>query len=353
MTAKARIAVVGTGWWACDWHIPAVQENPDAELVAVADIDGQRLAGAAEHYQIARTYDDVDALLMAENLDGVVVATNHVAHYEVTRKCLERNLHVMVEKPMVLKALHARGLVQLAQEQGRELIVGYPWNYYFFNLPVIERLRSGDFGAVQYVYVQHTNHIVGFLEGHDEWMPNKVHGPGSAYADIKLSAGGYGYTQMTHFAGLVCHLSGLRVECVNARMSNQGLEVDLVNAMAVQFEGGALGAVGGTGNVGRVQRGRFGMGLFCERGFIEITAFPVRCQMHSPRYGLEDISPNTIDELDYPGKEPVNNLVDVVLGRGSNRSPGEVGWRATEWLDAAYRSAAEDGRTVYIKELYA
>ena len=35
-----------------------------------------------------------------------------------------------------------------------------------------------------------------------------------------------------------------------------------------------------------------------------------------------------------------NNLVDRILGRIKNGAPGEVGWRAVELLDAAYRSAA-------------
>ena len=39
------------------------------------------------------TFADVDSLLAHADLDGVVVATNHVAHYEVARQCLEHNLH--------------------------------------------------------------------------------------------------------------------------------------------------------------------------------------------------------------------------------------------------------------------
>jgi hypothetical protein len=44
--------------------------------------------------------------------------------------------------------------------------------------------------------------------------------------------------------------------------------------------------------------------------------------------------------------------VDVVLGRAENGSPGEVGWRTVELLDAAYRSAAANGAGVEIAELY-
>ena len=35
MQKQARIAVVGAGWWACEYHIPHVRQNPQAELVSV------------------------------------------------------------------------------------------------------------------------------------------------------------------------------------------------------------------------------------------------------------------------------------------------------------------------------
>jgi len=47
-----------------------------------------------------------------------------------------------------------------------------------------------------------------------------------------------------------------------------------------------------------------------------------------------------------------HNFVDVVLGRAENVSPGEVGWRTVELLDAAYRSAAVNGAPVLVSELY-
>ena len=46
------------------------------------------------------------------------------------------------------------------------------------------------------------------------------------------------------------------------------------------------------------------------------------------------------------------NLVDVILGRDRNRSPGTWGWRSVELLDAAYRSAGRGGQPVSIASLY-
>ena len=100
-SGKARVAVIGTGWWATFAHIPGLQAHEGADLVALCDADPVRLNRAADEYQIDSRYDDVHGMLEAEQLDGVVVATTPATHYDVAKSCLERGLHVMVEKPMV------------------------------------------------------------------------------------------------------------------------------------------------------------------------------------------------------------------------------------------------------------
>ncbi|MDP6417220.1 MAG: Gfo/Idh/MocA family oxidoreductase, partial [Gammaproteobacteria bacterium] len=103
---KARIAVIGAGWWATYAHMPALQAHPDAELVAIADVDAGKLAKAADYYDIASTYTDFREMLEVEDLDGVIVAVWHAGHYEVAGVCLEQGLHMVLEKPMVLHAPH-------------------------------------------------------------------------------------------------------------------------------------------------------------------------------------------------------------------------------------------------------
>jgi hypothetical protein len=44
--------------------------------------------------------------------------------------------------------------------------------------------------------------------------------------------------------------------------------------------------------------------------------------------------------------------VETIQGKSENRAPGKIGWHAVELLDAAYRSAKDGGRPVYVEELY-
>jgi hypothetical protein len=66
----------------------------------------------------------------------------------------------------------------------------------------------------------------------------------------------------------------------------------------------------------------------------------------------EQLEPLGDEQAGYPRYATAHNLVDVALGKAANGSPGEVGWRTVELLDAAYRSAERDGAAVTIDDLY-
>src|SRR5437868_1185226 len=104
MSNKARIAVIGAGWWSTYAHIPALQANPEAKLLAVSDPDTEKLAAAARFYQLERTYADYREMLTTEQPDGVIIVTPHSTHFTIAKYCLEYNVHVMLEKPMTLYA---------------------------------------------------------------------------------------------------------------------------------------------------------------------------------------------------------------------------------------------------------
>ncbi len=161
MPERARIAVIGTGWWATYTHIPGLLEYPAAELVAIADRDPERLRIAATTYGIARAYEDYRAMLAQETLDGVIVATPHATHYAIARDCLARGIHVMVEKPLTLHATEARELVQLARARGRALLVGYPYNL----KPQALRARGAEGGTARRGAIR---------QWHDEFADHRV-----------------------------------------------------------------------------------------------------------------------------------------------------------------------------------
>ncbi len=348
MNPSARIAVVGTGWWATASHIPALQASEHVSGIVLCDSDPGKLRAAGEAFGLARRYTDLQEMLEQESLDGAVIATNHASHYAISKTCLEHGLHVMLEKPMTLHASHARELVLLAQQRQRELIMGYPWHYTREAITARAVIASGKLGAVQYVNCSAVNSIIGFLRG-DLKLDAAVHGPGSVYSQPSLSGGGEGHLQITHSAGLMFFTTQLRPKRVHALMHNHGLALDLVDVMMLEFEGGGLGSVGGTGNG---SSGRVDLQVHCERGSVELDMYARRALIVTPEGKRVLESPNQGEQM-YPRDAPVNNLIGVILGLDTNHSSAEIGWRTVEFLEAAYRSAAQDGQGVLVKSLYA
>ena len=65
---------------------------------------------------------------------------------------------------------------------------------------------------------------------------------------------------------------------------------------------------------------------------------------------IETFGPLNASER-YPMFATGENLVDVILRRKNNGSPGVIGARVVQILDAAYRSARQDGVVISIDEL--
>lgn len=360
MPDKARIGVIGTGWWATEAHLPEIREHADAEIAAICDTRPERLHLAAETYGVARTYADYKDMLAQETLDGVIVVTPHATHYAITKDCLEHDLHVLLEKPMTLYASDAKALVEIAAERQRELIIGYPYHYFPPIKKAREVIQSGELGAIQYVTCSFSTNVFDFLNGgvRGDHSPTqfKVQGPSEDYNRPDLLGGGEGHLQITHSAGLMFFLTGLRAKKVHALMHNHGLAVDLVDTMAVEFENNALGMVGGTGNAGKNYR--MALSVDCEKGCFVSDSMARFGIIRKPDGTEEELfsHPPRSDRGDRPRQRreypTTRNFIEVILGREENGSPGEVGWRTVELLDAAYRSARDDGRGVNISELY-
>ena len=70
---KARVGVIGTGWWSTQAHIPSLKGYEKVDLVGLADPNPANLAKAAEYYEVDRTYEDYRHLLSDAKVEGVVM----------------------------------------------------------------------------------------------------------------------------------------------------------------------------------------------------------------------------------------------------------------------------------------
>jgi len=123
-------------------------------LVAFADVDDERAAGAYKKYPKAKTYRDYRKLLDAHGaeLDAVVISTPDHMHFHPALAAMQLGLHVYLEKPLAHNVWETRVLTDLARKKGLATQLGAQRHAIPNMARVVEIIRSGAIGAVTEVY---------------------------------------------------------------------------------------------------------------------------------------------------------------------------------------------------------
>ena len=102
MSEKVKLGIIGIGNQGSTYARRLARENwvPDIQLVAIADINPDRIAWARENVSADIAYfDDALAMLDSGLLDACVVSVPHYDHPKYVIECLRRGIHVLCEKP--------------------------------------------------------------------------------------------------------------------------------------------------------------------------------------------------------------------------------------------------------------
>jgi len=129
-------------------------------IVALCDIDAQRLAGAKEAYPKAETYVDYRKLLERTDLDGVVVATPDHSHAIPTAWALKAGFDVYCEKPLAHSVWEVRQVRELAAKHNAVTQMGTQIHAGDNYRRTVELIKSGAIGPVRKVLVWQGNRIV-------------------------------------------------------------------------------------------------------------------------------------------------------------------------------------------------
>lgn len=352
---RVRVGVVGTGWWATQHHIPGLLAYEHCEVVALVDRDPVNLGRAAEVFGVGRTYADHQALLDAGDVDCVIVAVPHAYHYEIARDSLDAGLGVLVEKPMVLRAAEAWDLVARSELRDLPLVVGYTFQFTRLAERARRALQGGEIGELLLVSGLFASMVQSFYSSlprdYADVFKFPLTGPkADTYSNPAISGGGQGQTQITHAMGMVLWATGARAIEVNAKMSNAGLEVDLVDAISYTLDSGAIGTMAATGSIKPGQGEQLELRYYGSDGYL--LQQPLTGTLTVQRDGSPpEVSETPVEDI-YPAHATARCLVDLVRGEGENRAPARPAAATVEFLEAAYRSVTEN-RPIRIDELSA
>jgi len=93
-------------------------------------------------------YDDIWKMLDEVDVEAVVIATPHPFHAPYTDGCLDRNLHVLCEKPVTILASDGMAIVEKAKQKNRFVAVDFQYAGYNHSLALKDLICNGDLGEL-------------------------------------------------------------------------------------------------------------------------------------------------------------------------------------------------------------
>jgi predicted dehydrogenase len=337
-----RAAVLGAGWYAAQNHIPVLQLRREVVLDGVSRLGAEELERVKSHFSFAFGSEDFQEVL-ARKPDIVVVATPHQLHYQQAKAALESGAHVLCEKPMTLDPAEAWDLVRIARERNRHLLIANGYQY----LPQVDALRQkvadGVIGSIEHVmasFISVTRDVFHGDRGLGQWQTTFFRPEKSTWQNPG-QGGGFAYGQMSHCLALMFFLTGLSPQTVSAQAFGLG-GVDLADAGAIRLSNGAVASVSGAAAMPQGNRGLMRLFIAGSEGMLTAEFDRDWCEIRRNDGAVERLDLAAGDWA-YNCRGPVNALVDLALGQGSNLSPGRIGAETTATIASMLASAKADG----------
>lgn len=337
--AEARIGIIGAGWWATQVYIPAIMNTPQATLVAVNRRDPEALAKILATYPGPRGHTDMAAMLAAETLDGVIIASPHTLHHAHASAAIAAGCHVLIDKPMTTSAASARDLVARAARAGVGIAVPYGWNFVPFVGEAAALIEAGRIGAPRHVLCHLASATFDLFSG--DGLSNAaghMFQPASGTWSDPDNAGGYGWGQLSHALGLLFRLLDRAPEEVAAMRTTSRTGVDLCDAAILRLAGGVTVSLSGAALLPKHATRQLDLRIFGTEGALMLDM--ERARMELRRFDgadvVLDLGPGAGA---YDTAEALRRFVAMCAGGPPvPEADGNVGMRCVEVLDAMYRA---------------
>lgn len=144
---RVKITVVGLGRIART-HIDGIKAFPSlCELVSVVDIDERRARSYSKEYQVPY-YTSTEEAFADPLVDAVVICLPHSLHRPVTIEACEAKKHVLVEKVMATSLEDGQAMVDAANKNSVNLMVGQSRRFFPALQRAKEMVKKNEIGKV-------------------------------------------------------------------------------------------------------------------------------------------------------------------------------------------------------------
>lgn len=341
MKNKIKFAIIGCGRIAYR-HIEAIQANPQAELVALCDLNIDRAYERNKQAGVA-VYQDYNEMLRNEDIDVVNIMTPSGMHAEHALDIIRKyRKHVVVEKPMALRVTDAEELIRTAKDIGVELFIVHQNRFNKSIQKVREGIEQGLFGRM----------VLGTVRL--RWSRGQAYYNQDPWRGIWALDGGALTNQAIHHIDLLRWLVG-DIASVSAVGATQLVDVEVEDTACawLRFKNGALGVIEATTAARPLNHDmEASISILGENGAVIVEGASVN--------KLTTWTFNDIDIAEYMEAPPnvygyghnhiIDNVVDVLIRGGEPLVRGEDALESIKLLNAIYCSMEHNGKESFLND---
>lgn len=217
-------------------HAEAICSIPNAELIAVCDIDIQVAKSLADKYNVEKIYTNYDRMLQEAPLNIVNVCTPSGLHAKQTIAAARYKKHVIVEKPMALNLDDADEMIKVCKKMGVKLSCIFNNRFHKTNQKIRKAIDESKFGKLFL-----GNALARF------YRTQAYYDKGGWRGTWAMDGGGSLINQSIHTIDLLRWFMGPvdRVFGFTATVAHN-IEAEDVGVAAIKFKSGALGTIIGS-----------------------------------------------------------------------------------------------------------
>lgn len=219
-------------------HVAVLDAEPQAEIVALCDLDQDRAQALADLYGGIPVYTDYSEMLAAVEADVISVATPHALHAPMAIEACQAGFNVLVEKPMALTVQDCMRMNEAAYKNEVKLWVVKQNRH---NVPIRLAKEALDQGRLGRLFMVKCDILWNRYQGYYD---------DSTWRGDIATEGGALFTQASHFIDLLIWWCG-DVEKVSGFMNtrNHQIEIEDNGVVNMEFSSGAIGSMTWTTNV--------------------------------------------------------------------------------------------------------
>ena len=171
MKSIKKYGLIGAGMMGYE-HIMNLALIDGARLVAMSDITPNSLAAglqicAMAGFEGVATYADHNAMMAAEDLDAVIIASPNFTHHAIVSDLMDMPVAILCEKPLCTTVEDARDLADRVAGRGALFWTGLEYRYMPPVARFIERVHSGEAGEIKMLSIR--EHRFPFLQKVGDW----------------------------------------------------------------------------------------------------------------------------------------------------------------------------------------